>query len=250
MLMLLIAMVPLQAAAQLSDIELENLTIMADRALAVPLSKLASDYSRDNDMTITVAFAPSFEQTLAIQEGESVDLFISAHPKSLQHLKQRGLFDVSSLKPVVRANLSLIYTGDEAAFEVKDEFLKILKQPADFIAIASPAATAEGFYAYQSLGHFKPKSLPVAEMPDTETMLNMLKKRKQPMFAIIFEPDALLNVASHIIGTLDFKWHDKAVFTSAVISGENMQGAREFQAFLQSEAAQREFIKYRFYPAN
>lgn len=241
---------PFHARAQLTDIELDNLTIMADRALAIPLSKLASDYSRDHNMTITVAFAPSFEQTLNIQEGAAADLFISAHPKSLEHLKQRGLFDVNSLKPVVKANLSLLYTGDAEAFNYKDEFSKILEQPADYIAITSPAATAEGFYAGQSLNHFKPPHLPVAEMPDTESTLNMLKKQEAPIFAIIFEPDALLNAADKIIATLHKDWHSEAIFTSAVIPSNNMQGAREFQRFLLSDKAQREFIKYRFYPAN
>ncbi|MDG1287066.1 MAG: molybdate ABC transporter substrate-binding protein [Rickettsiales bacterium] len=246
---LLIATLPFTGTAQLTDIELTNITVLADRALAVPLSKLASQYSREHNITITVGYAPSFEQTVEIQEGEAADLFISAHPKSLEHLKQRGLFDVSSLKPLVRANLSLIYTGDKDKLNHRDDVELLLKEPAAFIAIASPAATAEGFYAKQAISYSQKANRSIAEMPDTESMLNLLSKTENAAFAVMFEPDALLNSADHIVHTIPAKWHDEAIFTSAVIPGESMEPAREFQSFLQSEAAQREFIKYRFYPA-
>ncbi len=249
MLIPLIAIIPFAGKAQLTDIELTNLTVLADRALAVPLSKLASDYSRKHNITVTVGYAPSFEQTVEIQEGEAADLFISAHPKSLEHLKQRGLFDVSSLKPLVKANLSLIYTGDKETLNHRDNVELLLKEPAAFIAIASPAATAEGFYAKQAINYSQKANLSIAEMPDTESILKLLEKTQTKAFALMFEPDALLNAADEIVHTIPAAWHKEAIFTSAVVPGESMEPARKFQEFLQSEEAQREFIKYQFYPA-
>lgn len=247
--LLLIAMLPLPARAQLTDIELTNITVMADRALAIPLSHLASQYSRDHHMTIAIGYAPSFEQTLAIQEGESADLFISAHPKSLDHLKQRGLFDVTSLRPIVRANLSLIYNGNKAELPDTQDMQKLLEKPDSFVAIASPAATAEGYFAQQVVRKLLGAGHSIAEMQDTESMLELLKKSKDHIFALMFEPDALLNVPEDIVMTVPGALHDPAVFISAVIPGDSTEPARKFQAFLQSEEAQREFIKYRFYPA-
>lgn len=249
LLFALIAMLPLQIHAQLTDVQLTNITVLADRALSVPLSRLASQYSRDNNITITVGYAPSFEQTIKIQEGEAADLFISAHPKSIEHLQQRGLFDVHSLKPLVTANLSLIYTGDRQTLPQRDNVAKLMQIPVEFIAIASPAATAEGFYAKQAIEHSTKRHLSIAEMPDTESMLDLLNKTEAPALALMFEPDALFNVADQIIQTIPKEWHDEAIFISAVIPGQSMEPARKFQAFLQSEEAQREFIKYRFYPA-
>ena len=246
--MLLIAMLPLRASALLTEVELTSITILADRALAVPLSKLASDYSRENNITITVGYAPSFEQTIEIQDGEAADIFISAHPKSLKQLKQHGLFDVSSLKPIVRANLSLIYTGDKTTLPSSDDIAEVLKHRVPFIAIASPAATAEGFYAKQALSKFPNSSFSIAEMPDTESMLKFIKSQKNRTFALMFEPDALLNSAEQIVTTMPEEWYDAAIFNSAIIPGSSTEAAREFQNYLLSEAAQREFIKYRFYP--
>lgn len=247
----LIAIIPLRLNAQLTDIDLTNITVMADRALTVPLSKLASDYSRKNSVTITIGYAPSFEQTIEIQEGEAADLFISAHPKSIERLEQRGLFDINSLKPLVKAKLALIYTGDKKSIPSSGNIKAIIKQPVAFTAIASPAATAEGFYAQQALKHFSSKhQLSVAEMPDTESMLSLLKKTPEPAFAIMFEPDALLNIDSKIAGIIPDEWHENAVFVSAIVPGGSTTAARKFQKFLSSEEAQREFIKYRFYPVS
>ena len=248
-LFLLIAILPLRSQALLTEVELTSISILADRALAVPLSKLASNYSREHNVTITVGYAPSFEQTIEIQEGAAADLFISAHPKSLEQLKQHGLFDVNSLKPLVKANLSLIYTGDKEAMTDREDFAKLLKHPASFIAIASPAATAEGYYAKQALQKMKNGRPSIAEMPDTESMLELIGKTKGNAYAVMFEPDALLNRADDIISTLPADWHQEAIFSSAIIPGQSTEAARQFQHFLQSETAQREFIKYRFYPA-
>ena len=54
--------------------EIPAITVLADRALTIPLARLASDYSRKNQTSVTVSFAPSFEQMVAIEEGESADI--------------------------------------------------------------------------------------------------------------------------------------------------------------------------------
>lgn len=248
--MLLIAIAPLPSHAQLTEVELDSITVLADRALAVPLSKLASDYSREHGVTITVGYAPSFEQTVAIKDGDSADLFISAHPKSLEYLKQYGLFDRQSLKPLLRANLSLVYSKGANELPSGLSAATYLKEHAkSYVAIASPAATAEGYYAEHALKSFGKLSLPTAEIPDTESILHMLDKAESSYYALMFEPDALLNTPDNIIATIERDNYGAAIFNSAIVPGDNSELAMQFQNYLASAEAQRRFIKYRFYPA-
>ncbi len=245
----IIAMLPFVANAQLATIDLTNLSVMADRALTVPLSKLASDYSRDNGVTITVTYAPSFEQTVAIQEGEPADLFISAHPQSLRQLKQRGLLNLKTLSPLVRAEFAVLSNQDTPKITDASQIEDILKPPFNYVAIASPAATAEGFYGRQILDNLTDLKIPAAEMSDTEAILQQLRKTKNPMLAILFEPDALLYSDTYQMLPLDSTLHEPAIFYSAIIPGDSALLAAKFQSFLSSNIAQREFIKYRFYSA-
>lgn len=241
-------MLPWRASAQLTDVELKTITVLADRALTVPLSRLASEYSRENQVSITVSYAPSFEQTIAIQEGEAADLFITAHPPSLKQLKQRGLFDTNSLKQLVQANLALVYTGSHAELPDTRDAREILKTPAEFTAISSPIATAEGYYAREALDKPILKYAPVAEMPDTEAMLELLKEQENACFGVMFESDALIYIPQKVVTALPQDWYEPAIFYSAIIPGETRSLAEQFQHYLQSETAQAEFAKYRFIP--
>lgn len=247
---------PFVAPAQTTTIqgEIPSITVLADRALTVPLSQIASQYSRKHHLSITVNFAPSFEQTVAIEEGEPADIFISAHPAALEKLKQQGLFDVYSITPIVKSRMALISSVDDTGRPEKIDFtlLKRLRNQPDFLlAVANPAATAEGYYTEQILEHITSElflSGSTAMLQNTDDILRFM--RGTPAYGITFVPYALQDETTRYVGNFPENWHEPIMFTGVVIAGGQMENARKFLQHLKTAEAQRNFIKYRFYGVN
>lgn len=246
--------ISLTANALTEDNAIPTITVMADRALTVPLTKLASLYSRSHNTSVSVTFAPSFEQTLAIEEGEPANVFISAHPLSFKRLQQQGLFDVYSSKPLIEAKLKLIssseYEHQLQGFSI-DTLKMLQKEAPDFlIATANSAATAEGHYSSQIFKKLRGQmffSRHSVELQNTEDVLDFVRDNKG--FGIILESDASQHSDLKSHTTFDSEWHEPLTFEGVVIAGEEMQTARDFLEYLSTAEAQRLFIKYGFYPA-
>jgi ABC-type molybdate transport system substrate-binding protein len=77
--------------------EISSVTVLADTHLAVVLSQLASEFARENAITISGTFGPSPQQEKRIEDGELADLFITADPALIQQLRVKGLVDIYSI---------------------------------------------------------------------------------------------------------------------------------------------------------
>jgi ABC-type molybdate transport system substrate-binding protein len=77
--------------------EIQSITILCDKRLAVPLSQIASAFSQKSMISVSVVFGDSPEQKKKIEDGEAADVFITAEGWMLQQLKIRGLVDVYSI---------------------------------------------------------------------------------------------------------------------------------------------------------
>jgi molybdate transport system substrate-binding protein len=242
------------AAAETNLEELPSITVLADRALTVPLSNIASHYSRTRQLSITVNFAPSFEQTVAIEEGEPADIFISAHPEAIKRLQLQGLFDVFSITPLVKSRLALISKNAdfERQPEITMEYMHKLFGEKDYLlSVANAAATAEGYYTQKLIEKMRRKiflSDNTVLLQNTEDILNFLDEKDR--FGITLVPYAMLNHDLRQIGTFPEDWHSPVVFTGVAIAGTQMKQARDFLQYLRTAEAQRHFIKYNFYGVN
>lgn len=231
------------------DREIVSITVLSERSLALPLTQLASEYTKKYHQSVNVAFAPSFEQTMAIQEGEPADLFISAHPQSF--LQLHGALEENSITPLVSDNLVLVTSTDipDTIDEVSIPILRELRKRKNFLlAVATPAA-AEGYYAEQLLTYLRSYlflSSQTVQMQNTADIVNFLKL--MPAFGIMFESDALQSADLRVLGTFPASWYKKIVFTGAVTTGGNVKAARKFLRYLQSPSAQQTFITYGLYP--
>lgn len=232
--------------------EITAITVLADRALTVPLTQLASDYTRAHHISVSVAFSPSFEQALAIESGETVDLFISAHPKTLEQLKQQGVFDVYSITPLVATRLVLVTSS---AYKKETEnlsintFLTLRKMDNFLLAVANSSAAAEGFYAGQVLNYLRRHIFltdAIVEMQNTSDIVDFLSATEG--FGLVFESDALQSTVLRKVAKIPDEWYQKPVFTAAVVAGGAMEEARKFLTFLQTRSSQRVFIKNGLYP--
>ena len=234
--------------------EIPAITVLADRALTIPLARLASDYSRKNQTSVTVSFAPSFEQMVAIEEGESADIFISAQPDALSRLKQSGLFDVYSFTPITKTRMALVTSTPypNKSLEILIESLKEMKRTNDFLlAIANSAATAEGFYSAQIIDKVQKElflSGNLVQLQNTQDIFDF--NNSMPSFGIVFSSDAIHQNELRTLGNFPSEWHDEILFNGVVIAGGQMNASRKFLKYIQSDEAQRYFTNYGFISLN
>jgi len=235
--------------------EIPSITVLADRALTVPLTMLVSIYSRQHKASVTVTFAPNFEQTLAIEEGVPADIFISAHPESLLRLQQQGLFDVYSMTPLVDARLKLVSAANNAyrlnGFSA-EAFKELNRSNPEFlIAITNSAATAEGYFTAQVMKKLREGGVfmygHLVEFQNADDVLQFVNEGKG--LGIIFRSD--VEQHSELVSQADIPtdWHAPITFNGVVLAGPAMETSRHFLNYLSSPEAQRVFIKYGLYPS-
>ena len=110
LLTILLITSPLAYAAQR---EMPTLTILADSTLSVPVSRLALQYSRTANVSVSTVFQlPSLHQK-NIEDGEPADLLITADSELIERLTQKGLADVKSPTVIASAAPALPTLPDE-----------------------------------------------------------------------------------------------------------------------------------------
>jgi molybdate transport system substrate-binding protein len=246
--LLCLTLLPLNIQAE--EPELPSLTVLADRALSVPLTQLASQFSRRTHSSVTLSYAPSFEQTIAVQEGEPADLILSAHPKTFIDLREALKED--SLTPLVTARLALVTSTDypDDIVQVSLDDLRAMRRREDFLlAVAIPAATAEGYYAEQILSHLRSRMFlasQTVQLQNTSETLTFLAGT--PAFGIVLEPDILQSQQIRMLAVFPQDWHHSIIFRGAIVARGNVALARKFLHHLQTTQAKQLFEKYRLTP--
>jgi len=128
---LIIVNAALPAAFAAEPKEIESITVLSDNRLAVPLSKLASDFSHQSMISVSNVFGQSADQKKKIEDGESADLFITSDSQLIEQLKIKGMVDVNSIGIIGRLNV-VSYSGAVVAGESMTparSFLEYLKSP-------------------------------------------------------------------------------------------------------------------------
>ena len=117
------------------------------------------------------------------------------------------------------------------------------------VAIASSAATAEGYYSEQAFNHFTGKMFIASHLVETQNTKDIIDfVREGKGLGLVFSSDAAMHNDISLLSGADEGWHDPIIFQGVVIAGPEMAAARGFLDFLTSAEAQRLFIKYGFYP--
>lgn len=251
--LLLLVFIPLQVHAEKKNIRsMDSVTILAASSLTNVLSELASIYTRKRGIAVSLSFDSSYKMANQIIEGETADIFISAHPKFTTDLKQRGLVDVFSLTDLARNSLVLAASKriklDRGYLEGKD-VATILNRISNRVipVIADPAEVPLGIYSEESLkklklwDKFKDK---VIRTENARAALYLVAKGKS--LGILYFTDAYNNPEVDILAKFPDELHEPIIYQAAVVAGENMALARDFLKFLQSKEAKKIFAKYQF----
>lgn len=219
-----------------------NLTVFAEQNMVPALVKIASIFSRQNNVIISVNFNSSLESVSDIDMGEPADVFISAHHEIIETLKQKGLVDIYNISYIARDQLKLITSKNNPRINSS-----LIKADIGFrealIALNADKATIVIDQEDGTSGSYS-ESL-VNSLSLTELKLfKKLKEDKTAIFDIIQnspENYAIL-LASQIKNKKDLLVLATAkgsniLYQALVVAGDNMEISREFLKFLKSNEA-------------
>ncbi len=95
---------------------IENVTVMAETPLAIPMAQITSRFTNGNAISVSSNFGDSAIHAKKIEDGESADIFITSHAELIEQLKTKGLVDVYSISPIAlqgEATYSMVVVAGE-----------------------------------------------------------------------------------------------------------------------------------------
>jgi len=227
-----------------------DVTVFADASLTIPLTKIARRYSSEKQLSVSAVFSSTKEQVERIEEGEEAHLFISAKPSWIKQLQQQGLIDVYSKTNIASNTLTIAGPqATEVSNNANSQMRGILPEDTtDFqFAVGDPEYLAEGTYGFQALANTGLNS-------ELEPYYSIMRSPQDlsratylyGAYSAILKTDAMLHPKIHIIRDFPTESYDPIIYQAVVVAGENMDGARQFLSYLQSEEALEVLVNYGF----
>ena len=236
--------------------QMDDVTVFADTSLTIPLTRIARSYSSQKQLSVSAVFSSSKDQVERIEDGEEADIFISAKPIWINRLQQKGLIDVYS-RTMIASNRLVIAgsetskisekTGDDGLDGDELRALLPITNPDFQFSLGDPEYLAEGPYTFQALNNPGLSSDVEPFYSFFRTTREMLRSTtKYDAYSAVFKTDALLYPNIRIVGAFPEKSHDPILYQAVVVAGENMEGARTFLSYLQSDEALEILTNYGF----
>jgi len=210
--------------------------------------KLIPEFEKDNQNIIVEAtYDSSGKLQQQIKEGAPVDVFISAATKQMNELNDEGYILEDSIKELLENKIVVIIPKD-SNIEINN-FEDLLK--ADKIAIGDPASVPAGQYAKELLTNLNLWDKVQDKLSlgtNVSEVLNWVKEKSADV-GIVYSTDAYSTDEVKIVLEADENMVSKVIYPVGIIkSSKNIENAREFIEFLQSEKANEIFAEYGFTP--
>lgn len=224
-----------------------NLTIFSESNMIYPLTKIVREYSKKENIAISVNFNSSSALIENIDLGEPADIFISSHSDWVKNLSQKGLVDQFNLANFAKDRLVLVTSKKNKKIDLKNidkiknlsEMLKLISKKRAPLIIGSN---------YSSLGRYTTKIIDDSHISNFQ-IFRKLDEDKKSITDFINEN----NDYCAIVMESEIKNNDKIItlipiseiiidYQALVIAGHNMDNARKFIKFLESPEARNILI--------
>ena len=257
--------------AQLSEneavapVEPTSIIVLVSTSMTEVMSMLAREYAKQSDITVSVTFRSSEELAQSIESGDPADVFISEDANRMTTLKQQGVLDVYSISELARNTIVLVAARGHhinnkmiSQMPLEDILANITKHTILHVGdpdirdsngnFGEPFQAPVGKYAKQAittLGYWDAiYPLYLARSESSRNALYLIAKGKTA--GIVYNSDAHNNPEVTVLSAFPSDLHDPITYQGAVIAGDNMDEARAFLTFLQSDSAKTIFKNHGF----
>ena len=220
-----------------------EINVSAAASLKDALEKINENYKQATGTTVG-----SGALSKQIKEGAPTDLFISASNKAMNELVEGGTVEKESVSVLLKNSLVLVVPKDNAAKIEKVEDLANLDEKSK-LAIGETETVPAGQYAKESLTNLKlwdKVESHVVYAKDVRQVRSYVEGG-EAVAGFIYSSDAAGDDKIKVVQTMDESTHKKIVYPSAVIKGAaNAEAAKEYEAYLKTDASMKIFEEFGF----
>ena len=225
-----------------------EINVSAAASLKDALEKINENYKQATGTTVVLNLGGSGALVKQIKEGAPTDLFISASNKAMNELVEGGTVEKESVSVLLKNSLVLVVPKDNAAKIEKVEDLANLDEKSK-LAIGEVETVPAGQYAKESLTNLKlwdKVESHVVYAKDVRQVRSYVEGG-EAVAGFIYSSDATGDDKIKVVQTMDESTHKKIVYPSAVIKGAaNADAAKEYEAFLKTDASMKIFEEHGF----
>ena len=229
----------------------EELIIFSAMSLTDVLTEVSEHFGAVRNVKVYCNFAGSATLQRQIEKGAPADVFISASPKQIDALQQKGLIDKDSRRSILSNRLVLVAPVN-SSLSVTD--VELLAQDSiRRIAIGEPNSVPAGIYGREALTHFgvwtaiQPKLIPSADVRSTLAYV----ESGEVDVGIVYQTDARLSKTVKVVYQFPRSSHSPIVYPAVTIRNTGHKVlAQAFLDYLQTAEVAAIFEKYGFSVVN
>lgn len=226
----------------------ETLVVFAAASLTNALGEIGEHFAAETGITVKPSFAASSDLAKQIEQGAPAQIFISADAAWMDYLARQKLILPDSRSDLLRNRLVLVAPSDSAAIlrEIQAGTDILTLSQGGRIASGDPDSVPVGRYFRQSLDYF-------GQWPGLDGQLVRaasvraalaLVERGEVTLAAVYASDAAISNKVKVVGLIPDQSHEPIVYPVALLA--DSPTARQFLAYLHSEAARAIFSRYGF----
>jgi molybdate transport system substrate-binding protein len=243
LLLLLLALAPLQARAQ-------TLTVFAAASLTDAMKDISALWVKAGHEAPRLSFASSSTLARQIEQGAPVNVFASADEQWMNYLVKKDLIATDTRKDLLGNDLVLVVPAThpihlDIAAGVD---LSAVLGPNGRLSVGDPAHVPAGIYAEQALrklGAWDKLASHLSPAADVRSALLLVERGEAPA-GIVYATDAAASKAVSIAGVFPDSSHDPITYPFAATKAGDSPDARAFLAFLSSPAAREVWTRCGF----
>ncbi|NES86285.1 MAG: molybdate ABC transporter substrate-binding protein [Moorea sp. SIO2B7] len=235
------------STSALKNQDLSILTVSVAASLQDVMKAIAEEYSK-NTVNIKIAynFGSSGSLQQQIQQGATVDVFISANPKQIITLREQNLLLANTEKTLVKNKIVLIAPQDRVGVSTIKE---LTSKQVSKIAIGEPESVPAGKYSKEFLTSFNLYKTLKNKFVFAKNVRQVLAyvETGNVDAGFVYATDAKLSDKVKVIATVPEETHSPIIYTVAVLKNSKYHDiAQDFWQFIFSKSAKILFNKYGF----
>jgi molybdate transport system substrate-binding protein len=226
-----------------------EVTVLAAASLTDALGTIDADFQKQSGNSVKAAFGGSSALAKQLEAGAPADLFISADVPWMDYVAKANLIDPASRFDMLGNHLVLVAPMDstlQATIGADFDLLGALK--GGKLAVADTNAVPAGKYAKASLtklGMWDKVEASLAQAENVRAALALVERGEAPL-GIVYQTDAAVAKVK-VVGMFPDDSHPKIIYPVALtLQGAKSQAAKDYLAYLKSDAAKAVFSKAGF----
>ena len=185
-----------------------------------------------------------------IEHGAPADLFLSANPAWMSHLRDKGLVGKDTQVDLLENSLVVVVPSDStAAVDLADPTSLLAAVGTGRLAMGDPDHVPAGIYAAAALkwqGAWQAVETKLARTADVRGAL-MLVERGEASVGIVYATDAAASDRVRVVATFPAEAHPPVTYPLAIVSTKGEEpGVKAVYAHMMSPAARAIFTKHGF----